>query len=675
VYSNKEASHVRDALRAARVPAVLTGTSSVFLSDAAHDWLALLSALKQPQRQGLARAAALTSFVGWTPDRLALDGAEGDAAFDGLSAQLHGWGELLARRGVAALLEAAGHATVARVLAREQGERLLTDLRHIGQVLHVAATEERLGVASLVEWLQHRMAEAAADQTEERSRRLESDAESVQVITVHRSKGLEFPVVYAPYLWDKYVPRSPDPLTLHDADGARVLDVGGPSGEGYDARRAVHAQEDLEESLRLAYVALTRASVQVVAHWAPTKNTSAGPLHRFLFGDRGTGGTLPDSVTVGSDAFVRRTLDARAASSEGTIGVESALPDTRVWRPPAVEAPSLSVREFERPLDLDWTRTSYSGLTAGLHDLAHRTGVASEAEEPGTIDEPEVSTATPPRATGSGLVSPMGHLPKGAAFGTLVHAVLESTDVAADGARTLLAHEADRLGVLPATGVAAGDLADALLPSLNTPLGPLVGGRRLADIASRDRLVEMDFEMPLAGGDRPVGAPTVGQIAGLLRRHLPPDDLLRGYADDLDIPELATRRLRGFLNGSIDAVLRIQDDGAPRYVVVDYKTNWLGGERLTSQDYTPDAMATAMRGSHYPLQALLYSVALHRYLRWRQPDYDPRVHLGGVLYLFLRGMCGPDTPVVEEMTCGAFAWSPSTELVVDLSTLLAGGVT
>jgi exodeoxyribonuclease V beta subunit len=199
VHSNREAALVRDALQRSRVPVVLTGTSSVFLSDAAADWLALLSALEQPQRTGLARAAALTDFLGWTPERLA---ADDDSALDELSVTLHEWGELLSRRGVAALLEAAGQRMVARLLAQEQGERRLTDLRHIGQVLHQAATEGRFGVASMVGWLQHRMAEAAADQTEERSRRLESDAESVQVITVHRSKGLEFPVVYATFLGD-----------------------------------------------------------------------------------------------------------------------------------------------------------------------------------------------------------------------------------------------------------------------------------------------------------------------------------------------------------------------------------------------------------------------------------------------------------------------------------------
>jgi exodeoxyribonuclease V beta subunit len=670
VYSNKEAALVRDALQAVRVPSVLTGTSSVFLSQAAQDWLTLLTALKQPQRQGLARAAALTSFVGWSPADLAVDD---EAPFDLLSARLHEWGELLARRGVAALLEAAGQGMTARVLAQEHGERLLTDLRHIGQVLHVVASTGRLGVASMVEWLQHRMAEATADQTEERSRRLESDAESVQVITVHRSKGLEFPVVYAPFLWDKYVSSSPDPLTLHDTDGTRVLDVGGPSGEGYATRRDAHAREDAGESLRLAYVALTRASAQVVAHWAPTKNTQTGPLHRFLFGERDSGGEVPQSVTVGSDAFVRRRLDALAAGSGGSISVESAYPDRRVWRPPGATSPDLSVRSFERILDPAWTRTSYSGLTAGLHDLAHRAGVASEAEEPGILDEPDVVPATAGVNTGAGLVSPMGGLPRGAVFGTLVHAVLEGVDFTAVDVGARMAVEAERLGTLHAAGVPAGTLADALVPALLTPLGPLAGGRRLVDVARADRLDEMGFEMPLAGGDTPVGGAHVGQIAALLRAHLSADDPLVGYAEDLDIPQLAHRQLRGFLTGSIDAVLRVRDEGSPRYLVVDYKTNWLGGETLSADDYRPDAMARAMRDAHYPLQALLYSVALHRYLRWRQPGYRPDTHLGGVLYLFLRGMCGPDTPVVDAMTCGAFAWSPPPQLVLDLSALLAGG--
>jgi len=111
-----------------------------------------------------------------------------------------------------------------------------------------------------------------------------------------------------------------------------------------------------------------------------------------------------------------------------------------------------------------------------------------------------------------------------------------------------------------------------------------------------------------------------------------------------------------------------------RYVVVDYKTNWLGepGRALTAADYTPARMAEAMLHSDYPLQALLYSVVLHRFLRWRQPGYDPEQHLGGVLYLFLRGMCGPETPVTDGHPAGVFGWKPPTSLVIALSDLLDG---
>ena len=191
-------------------------------------------------------------------------------------------------------------------------------------------------------------------------------------------------------------------------------------------------------------------------------------------------------------------------------------------------------------------------------------------------------------------------------------------------------------------------LAAAMLPSFRTPLGPLASGRRLSDIPPSDLLAELGFEFPLAGGDRPTAVVTLGMVAPLLRRHLAADDPIHPYPALIDHPALAEQSLRGYLNGSIDAVLRVgEPSGEPRYLVVDYKTNWLGtfdGAPLTLADYTPQRMATAMMQAHYPLQALLYSVAVHRMLRWRQPGYDPRRHLGGVLYLFLRGMAGPTDP-------------------------------
>ncbi len=204
-------------------------------------------------------------------------------------------------------------------------------------------------------------------------------------------------------------------------------------------------------------------------------------------------------------------------------------------------------------------------------------------------------------------------------------------------------------------------------------------GATLRRIGVRDRLCELDFELPLAGGDAGLALDEtvlLGDIATLLRRHLPEGDPVRAYADALDNPLLGGQVLRGYLTGSVDVVLRVRpsDGGDPRYVIVDYKTNWLGpmDAVLTAASYDEAALEDAMGHSDYPLQALLYAVVLHRFLRWRQPGYDPERHFGGVAYLYLRGMCGPETPVVDGAPAGVFTWQPPAALVAELSDLLDG---
>jgi exodeoxyribonuclease V beta subunit len=310
------------------------------------------------------------------------------------------------------------------------------------------------------------------------------------------------------------------------------------------------------------------------------------------------------------------------------------------------------------------------------------TGVTSEPEVSPRDDELDVDDdvlAVVPRAE-EGLPSPMAALPSGAAFGSLVHAVLEDADPETPDLRAELARlTREQLSWWP-VAVAPDELADALLPSQLTPLGAPAAGLRLADIPRRDRLCELDFEFPLTGGDRPASVRAgvhLRDLAPLLASHLPADDPLASYAGQLTGP-LGDQSLRGYLSGSIDVVLRVPggdaDPRGHRYVVVDYKTNLLGetGVPVTSADYGRDEMATAMLHSHYPLQALLYSVVLHRFLRWRLPSYAPQQHLGGVLYLFLRGMCGPDTPVVGGHVAGVFDWAPPAALVVALSDLVEG---
>jgi exodeoxyribonuclease V beta subunit len=661
---------VRSALAERGIPAVVGGGTKLLTSPAGDQWLTLLEALEQPHRSGRVRAAALTSFLGHTLS--ALD-AGGDALTDQVADRLRGWALLLRGRGVAALFEATEERGLsARVLGTVGGERLLTDLRHLAQTLHETARRDSLGLTGLLEWLRTERENAAS----ERVRRLDSDAAAVQITTVHQSKGLQYPVVHLPFASMTFV-RPVDVARYHDPDGTRRVDVSG-AGPDWAAHERAHLAEEGGEELRDLYVALTRAQSQVVTWWAPTANTPYGGLHRLLLGRRPDQRDVPDQQAVKDDDYVSRVFGLLEELG-GPVREDSVI-SSAVPAPTPPVADRLEARSFDRGVDVEWRRTSYSGLIRVQEQPA---GVTSEPEVAPTDDEQdadEVGRPEPAPAGEDAVISPMADLPSGAAFGSLVHGVLEVADPEAPDLRAeLVDHTREQLRWWP-VGVEAETLAEALLPSQHTSLGPLASGLRLVDVPLRDRLCELDFEFPLTGGDRSASARAgvrLADVGPLLRAHLPVDDPLASYADQLVGP-LGEQALRGYLSGSIDVVLRVPDgvdgSGGHRYVVVDYKTNLLGepGEPLTSADYGRPQLAAAMLHSHYPLQALLYSVVLHRFLRWRLPAYDPQRHLGGVLYLFLRGMCGPDTPVVDGHVAGVFDWSPPASLVLALSDLLEG---
>jgi exodeoxyribonuclease V beta subunit len=676
VRTNRAAAQIRDALEAVDVPAVINGAGSVFGTAPAADWLRLLEAIERPSSEPRARAAALTPFLGWTAEQVA---CAGDDAWEDVHARLHRWAQVLRVKGVASLAETVTltEGLPGRILAAADGERRLTDLRHVGQLLHAAATTEQMGAAALTSWLRRRIAAAESETSDEEiSRRLESDAEAVQVLTIHRSKGLEFPVVYYPSLWEPSpVGTKPEPVAFHDPDKGdrRTIDVG-LEGREYARHRAQSLVEQRGEDLRLAYVALTRAKHQAVVWWAGSKDSRHAPLTRLLFA-REEDGTVPESGRyTPDDGAATARFEELARQAPGCIAVErSRLGPDVAWPGEPREHAELDAASLRRRLDWWWRRTSYSDITSGAHEAR----VGSEPEQDPVWDEP--AAEAPVAAPGDGAAaalrevpSPLAAMPAGVHVGTFVHRVLEAADFAAadlEGELTLHAR-----GALARRALDLGDpdaVVAGLRAAIETPLGPVLGGARLRDVARADRLDELEFELPLVGGDEPTGELTLAAIGAVLRR----DEALAGYAARLEDPALR-RSVRGYLTGSIDLVVRAAGAGGePRFAIADYKTNWLGapGEDLTAWHYRPAALAAEMERAHYVLQALLYTVALHRYLRWRLPGYDAGRHLAGVLYLFLRGMSGADTPVVDGVPCGVFAWRPSKALVEELSDVLDRG--
>ena len=365
---------------------------------------------------------------------------------------MHRWSDLLRRRGVAALLESITHSEglPARVLARPDGERTLTDLRHIGQLLHGEAVAGGLGVTALASWLRRRISEARQDvANEDRSRRLESDSEAVQVLTVHRSKGLEFPIVYCPYLWNEGWIDRKDPPVFHDpANGdRRTIDVGGKDGPDFSTNWQRYVEEERGEELRLAYVALTRARHQAVVWWATSFGSRESALGRLLFAPDGSMLATPPSETAGGRPCRRARRQGARNHRRGALLGRGRRQLVAGDVPAGAQ---LDVRTFDRTIDSWWRRVSYTGLTAGTPRGGRRQRAGADAgSRTSSFRSPRPSLAPAGSAAEPALRSvqlPLAAMPGGARVGSLVHAVLERVDFAApDLAGTIATALAERL--------------------------------------------------------------------------------------------------------------------------------------------------------------------------------------------------------------------------------------
>ncbi|WP_324276361.1 UvrD-helicase domain-containing protein [Blastococcus brunescens] len=396
VRTKAQADLVRDVLQARGFPTVVTGTSSVFGTDAARDWVLLLEALEQPHRRRRVRRLALTPLIGSSAAELEAGGQE---ATDELADALRRWEDVLRRRGVAGLFAAVAQerALAARLLSLPDGERLVTDRRHVAEALHAEALESSLGIGGLLAWLRARIDEARGDLDQERSRRLDTDDAAIQVVTVHASKGLEFPVVFLPFAWDAFgggtwerLPRS------YDAVGRRVRYVGGRNGPGYAAACRAEDADSAGEELRLLYVAATRAVSRLVLWWAPSTKTQPSPLHRLLFSPDPSV-AMPVNVAVpDNDGDAMSRLQAVAAGPRGGVRVEP-VPAAGAGPVAAPPAPAggvdgtLTAARLGRPVDTDWRRTSYTALTRDTHSA----GAASARNR---TSSGRTTRTTPPRS-------------------------------------------------------------------------------------------------------------------------------------------------------------------------------------------------------------------------------------------------------------------------------------
>jgi exodeoxyribonuclease V beta subunit len=622
VRSHKEATRIQQALGAVGIPAVAAGKQSLYATPEAHDLRLLLLALLQPADEGRLRAALSTVLLGEDAEAIDALEREGDAQRS-FQVRLLEWRERWQRGGPFAVIAdlCAEHAE--RLLGLLDGERRLTNYLQLGELLQQAAGQT-LGIHGLLDWLQVQMAHADQDD-EQQLLRLESDARRVQIITLHKSKGLEYPLVFLPFVGiGGGAPNTEANCTVY-ANGRRELHWKLDKDDSWSAASTRSAQEQEAEDARLLYVGLTRAEHALwiaAGDLAGLARTRLAPMLSDLEALR----THPDI------AVIEGPVEPRPAQL--AFEREGELP---------------SVRALTRRVPHDWWVYSFTQLAHA--DAGHDTDAAATEVPAPAADEPagvDLTLETEQPAVPLEEIDPRF---MGSRFGNVLHDALENTDFAQWGGwqagQPAPGEEADILRAsLRAEGYAEEDLDDgvAMLTALvgQTLTVPLPEGGALHDLPAEARRAEIEFHFAM----QPTAVPallTLLHAHGLVRdRH--------GFG--------TRRRLEGLMTGKIDLTYV----RAERWYVLDYKSNRLPG-------YDAARLASAMQHSEYDLQALIYTVALHRWLRFRLgAQYDYTRDMGGIRYLFCRGL-----DARREDSPGLYAHRFDPALVDALDALFAGG--
>jgi exodeoxyribonuclease V beta subunit len=603
VPSHRQGGLVEQALLGHRIASVRHNSrDSVFETAEARELERVLWAIAEPASGPRVRAALLTECMGVSGHELATL-LDDEAAFEHRVARFHRYQELWKQRGFMPMFRAwLEEENVAdRLLAYADGERRLTNLRHLAERLQ-AESRGHGSLETLLGWYA-RALENPPREDEAGLLRLESDARRVKIVTIHTSKGLEFPVVFCPFLWDGKLWQGEEPAAFHDEnrDGAPTLDLGSPE---FGKHRVLAGRERLGEKLRQLYVALTRAEYRCYLVWGRIKEMETAALSWLLHGPETPGDDPVAALTAGFAHRTRASIEADLRVYAARAGEAVALvapPEPVEFRPPPVVAENLAPAVFDRPpLFPSWRMTSFSRLATGRH---------SEAPDYDLLPDTE-----PVEAEGDSMFA----FPRGAKAGSCLHAILEDWEFThRDGKalaelvrRKLKAHGIEERW----TDTARQGIEQLLAAPLDKH------GLKLGDIPNSKRLVELEFTFGLGRVD----------AAGLQRILADPehrcDPRFAEAAGRLDF-----RNVAGYMKGFIDLVFEANG----RYYLADYKSNWLGN---TYPDYAPERLAVAMAHDHYYLQYLIYTVALHRYLGQRLPDYRYDSHFGGVYYLFLRGI-------------------------------------
>jgi exodeoxyribonuclease V beta subunit len=653
VRSHRQAGAIQEALRGFGIPSVMRSDKSIFTTDEAGEVCTLLGALGDPGSEAKVRAALVTDLLGMSGNDIA-DLLEDEQGWEECLGKFRDYNHLWLESGFMVMSRAllAREKVRGRLLCRPDGERRLTNVLHCFEVIHQAAHEKGLGLEGLLTWFGERV--TSGEKAEENQIRLETDEKMVKIVTVHVSKGLEYPVVFCPFMWGG-IKGSGEVVTFHDKF-SMVKDFGSAD---YELHRGLAQKESLAESLRLLYVALTRAKFRCyllggkVVGKKGVNEPETSPLAYLFHASEAvkSSGEVIDSLKqeVGklSREQMAEQLLALAEKGEGAIAVAE-MPDSNdagSYTPMRDDGVPFAARVFSGKISSDWRVASF-------------TSFAAPGDE--SIELPDRDAAVGETIVSASMLmeeKPAGMniftFPRGAQAGIFLHSLFEELDFPAaqsEKVSSLVGKGLERYGYAREWEPCITSLVNNVIATpLSSPEGPF----SLTDLKQGCWLAELEFFFPLKFVSAPILRECLRQWSGT---HVA-----------MDIPALCQglkfRPAEGMVRGFMDMVFEHKG----RFYLLDWKSNHLG---YRIEDYGIEALKAAMMQHLYPLQYLLYTVALNRYLGLRVKGYDYASHFGGAIYVFLRGV-SPERG--EEF--GVFRDTPPAEMINELTACLikAGG--
>jgi exodeoxyribonuclease V beta subunit len=617
VRTHRQAERIQGILRERGIRSIVQSEQNVFASPQASELQQFLQGVIDPRRDTLLKAALATTLIGFDAKKLFeldRDDQERQAWLDRFSDWRQQWSNGCFTAMFRHLL--VSQQVRARLVHLPAGERRLTNFLHLAELLHEAESTRSLTPDAVCSWLREQR-ESERVSEDRFQLRLESDDDAVQIVTIHKCKGLEYPIVFCPFLWLPAESQARKELQFHDRDDPEkrlTLDLRGKSG-GAEKHRDWQSEEIKAEELRLLYVAVTRAMNRCYIY-LPDQNTEKSPLEQ-LFHPSGPG--LVDKVT------------AFAGSSKGSVA--ATISDSRGLNRSQADAP-VAARLESRPFTGKISRVAMAASFSGLNMAA------TEFDEAASDASSSSIALIEPEHDDSGLS--IFTFDRGRRTGDFFHDVLEHLDFQdLEGVSKIIEEKLRTYGFSQTLHRPA--INQVLRQLMEVKLDP---GLSLRDIPKHDRLAEVEFCYPLA--------------------HLTPASLAKAIARCTTLAvDVRTRMgnlrfdpVEGFMRGFIDLLVRFKD----RYYLIDWKSNWLGSQPA---DYGPEGMQRTMLEHNYFLQYHLYTLAVDLFLGKRLPGYDYQTHFGGVYYIFLRGI-DPKDP-----TRGIFRDRPAAETVRSLRALIS----